>query len=141
MDEKLMQRKYVQMQLLKNQLNGLIDEKKMINERVEELMVTLNALQNLEYMKSGNEIWSTLGSSVFVMSDVKDTENVLVGVGAGVVIKDTRENAIKIVESKLNEINRFDQEIVAEINKHTEQINRVEMELYKMQEEERNQVK
>jgi prefoldin alpha subunit len=134
MDEKLLQRKYIQLQLLRQQLNALLEEKRLINEQVAELMVTINALQKLEYMKGGDEIWSTLGSNVFIRSDIKDTEKVFVGVGAGTVIKDTRENAIKILESRLNELNNVDKEVVTEINKFSEQINRLEPEFQKLQE-------
>lgn len=137
MDEKMMQRKYVQLQMLKQQLNMLLDEKRMINERVGELLITIDALQKLEGIKNGEEIWSTLGNSIFVRSDIKDIEKVFVGVGAGVVIKETRENAIKIIESRLDEISNADKEIVTEINKFSEQINSIEADMQKMQEKEK----
>ena len=79
--------------------------------------MTINALEELSKVKNGDEIWSSLGSLTFVKSDIKDTENVLVGAGGGVVITATRENAIKILKGRLKELGDKDAEIVNEINK------------------------
>lgn len=134
MDEKMLQRKYIQLQLLRQQTNALMEEKKLINERVTELTMTSNALQKMEYMKKGDEIWSTLGSGVFVRSDIKDIDKVFVAVGAGAVIKGTRDNAVKILESRLDELKKLDKEIVTELNKFAEQMSRLEPEIQRLQE-------
>ena len=132
MDEKALQRKYIQLQLLKQQTQALLDEKKLISERVTEMTMTSNALQKMEYMKKGNEIWSTLGSGVFLRSDVKDTDKVFVAVGAGAVIKGTRANAVKILESRIEELKKADADITAQINKFAEQMNTLEPEIMKI---------
>jgi len=141
MDEKAIQKKYIQLQLLKQQTQALLEEKKLISDRVTELTMTSNALQKMEYMKKGDEIWSTLGSGVFVLSDVKDTDKVFVAVGAGTVIKGTRENAIKILDSRIQELTKADAEITAEINRFTEQMNTLEPELMKLQQQAMEQEK
>lgn len=129
MTEKILQRKYLQMQLLKQQLNALIEEKNILDDKITEIVITIDALKKLENVKKGEEIWSTLGSGAFIRSDIKDIDTVLISVGAGVVIRERREKAIEILEGRLNELNAIDKEFVAEINKYNQQINKLETEI------------
>jgi prefoldin alpha subunit len=123
------QRKYMQYQILKQQLSALIEEKSAINGKTAELSMTISALQKLPDIKNKEEMWSTLGSGTFIRSDIKDTENVFVAVGAGVVIKEKAQNGITILSKRLNELMRFDREIVSQINQFSAQIQRLEKEL------------
>jgi len=131
-----LQRKYVQMQLLKQQLNALLEEKLLVDEKVSEIVTTIDALQNLGKVKKGDEIWSGLGSGSFMRSDVKDIDRVLISVGAGILIKEERSRAIDILQSRLNELNKIDRDLIAEINKFSDQINKLEPEIQRLTEEE-----
>ena len=137
--EKEIQRKYLQLQLTKQQLTALIQEKNAIDERVAEMTVTINALNGFGAVKPGNEMWSPLGSGAFVISGIKDTENVLVSVGAGVVVKETKERAIELLNSRLEEIMKFDKEIVTEINRFSGQMEKIEEEMQKLAEKEKGE--
>ena len=134
--QKELQRKYMQMQLLKQQMNALLEEKMLIDEKVSEVAVTIDALQNLGKVKKGDEIWSGLGSGSFMRSDVKDIDRVLISVGAGVLIKEERSRAIDILRSRLDELNKIDRDLIAEINKFSDQINRLEPEIQRLAQEE-----
>jgi prefoldin alpha subunit len=127
--QKELQRKYMQMQLLQQQLNTFLEEKLLIDEKVSEIVVTVDALQNLGKIKKGDEIWSGLGSGSFVRSDIKDIDKVLISIGAGVVIKEERSRAMEILQLRLAELNQIDKDLVAEINRFTEQINKIESEV------------
>ena len=130
--EKELQRKYLQMQLYKHQLNAYIEEKNKIDARVEEFKMTIGALEQLDKMKKGDEIWSPLGSNAFVMSDIKDTKNVLINVGAGVVIKSTKEHSIEILQSRLDELNEVNKSLTAEIVKYSEEVGKLEPEVQRL---------
>ena len=139
--QKELQRKYVQMQLLKQQLNALLEEKLLVDEKVSEIAVTVDALQNLGKVKKGDEIWSGLGSGSFMRSDVKDIDRVLISVGAGVLIKEERSRAIDILRSRLDELNKIDRDLIAEINKFSDNINKLEPEIQRLAKEESKNVK
>lgn len=134
--QKELQRKYLQLQLLKQQLNALLEEKSFVDEKVSEIVVTIDALQNLGKVKKGEEIWSGLGSGSFVRSDIKDVDKVLISVGAGVLIKEERSRAIDILQSRLEELNKIDRDLVAEINRFGDQINRLEPEIQRLAQKE-----
>ena len=123
------QKKYVHLQILKQQLSTLMQEKNSLNERAVELTTTIDALKKLADVKKGEEMWSSLGSGAFVRSDIKDIDNVYVAAGAGLVTKETRESGIEILSSRLAELQKIDEEFTAEINKLAEQAAQIEAEL------------
>ncbi len=130
--EKEFQRKYMHLQLYKHQLNAYAEEKGKIDNKIAELRMTVDALEKIGKINKGEEIWSPLGSSTFVMSDVKDIENVLVNIGAGVVIKSTRERSVEILQSRLDEIEDVNRSLIAEIIKYSEEIEKLEPEVQRL---------
>lgn len=130
-----LQTKYIQLQLMKQQLKALVEERNIIIERVNELNTSIDALQKLEGVKKEDEMWSSVGSSTFVKSDIKDTENVLVSIGAGIVVKETRTRAIEILDERLNELKKIDTEFLSEIAKFAQAIEILEPQVEKLAEE------
>ena len=65
---KALQEKYIELQILKQQVSSLIEQKHAIDERENELNVTLAALRKLDTVKKGDEMWSSIGSGAFVRS-------------------------------------------------------------------------
>ena len=140
MSEQEIQRKYMQLQLLKQQLTALLEEKNIIDEKVSELLTTSNALNELGKIKEKEEIWSPLGSGAFVRSDIKDKEKVLVSIGSDIAIKETRTNALEILQERLKEIIEVDKELSAEIEKFNTQIMKLEPEIQQLiQKEQKSQ--
>jgi len=134
-DEREVQKKYIMLQMLKQQLNALAEQKNMINERIAELAVSIDALKKLKDVKEGQNIMTTLGSNVFVSADIQDTEKVLVNIGNGILARKDREDAISFLELRMSEIGDIDRELTSEINKYIEEIQRLEPELQKMVEQ------
>lgn len=130
-----LQTKYIQLQLMKQQLKALVEERNIIMERVNEMVISIDALQTLDSVKKEDEMWSSIGSSTFVRSDIKDTENVLVSIGAGIVVKETRARAIEILDGRMNELKKIDSEFIAEITKFAQAIEILEPEVEKLAEE------
>ena len=135
--QKEIQRKYMQLQLSKQQLQAFLEEKMQVEQKLNEMAMTIDALNKISDVKNADEMWSPLGSSTFLRSDIKDVENVLVEVGAGVVLKKKREDAITILQGRFTELSGLNNQLAAEINRFGEQINRIEPELQRMIEKER----
>ncbi len=127
--DKELQKKYLTLQILKQQLSALLEEKNALNEKAVEIATTIEALKKLTDVRKGEEMWSSLGSGAFARSDIKDTDNVLVAVGAGVVVKETREKGIEILKLRLDQLQQLDEELAAEINRFGEQAAKTEEEL------------
>ncbi len=130
--EKELHRKYLQLQLYKHQLNALIEEKNNMESRVAEARMTLGVLEELGKIKKNSEAWSPIGSNAFAICDVKDTENVLINVGAGVLVKSTKQRSIEIISERLEEMNSVNKTLDAEIIKYSEEVARLEPEVQRM---------
>jgi len=134
-DQKELQRKYVQLQILKQQMNAFLEEKIMLDNKTNELSVTIESLKKLDEIKQGEEMWSSLGSETFVRADLKDIQKVIINIGAGVFAVKSTAEAAGILEERLGELSKFDTELVAEINKINQQITRLEPELQRLAEQ------
>lgn len=128
-DDKELQKRYIQIYLLKEQFKAMAEEKNALENRVSEMLVSIDTLSKLDSVKRGEEIWSTIGSGAFLRSDIKDIDNVLIGAGAGVVIKKDRRHAIEILKSRIEELVKVDSEMTAEMEKYKQQISRLEEQL------------
>ena len=138
-DQQELQTKYIQLQLLKQQLKEMIETRNTLVERMKELLVSTDALEKLGGVKKGEEIWSSIGSSAFVKSDIKDTENVLVGVGSGIVIKETRPKAIEILQARIGELKKIDQELISELTKFAQAIEMLEPQVEQLMHEQQEE--
>lgn len=129
-----LQEKYIEMQILKQQISTFVEQKQAIDEKENEMNTTVEALKKLSSVKSGEEMWSSIGSGTFLRSDIKDTEKVLVAIGAGVVTKETVPRAIEVLESRLADLENLSNEIVRQANVIVERISQLEPEIEKLAE-------
>lgn len=125
-DEKELQKQYIQLYLLKEQFKSMAEEKGAVDGRISEMLVTMDALGKIDSVKSGEEIWSSMGSGAFLRSDIKDTGNVLIGIGAGVVMRKDRKQAVEILKSRLEELVMIDSQMTSELEKYGRQIEGLE---------------
>jgi prefoldin alpha subunit len=122
-----MQRKYTQLQLLKQQLNNLIEEKQKIAERIQELMQTINVLDELGKAK-GDNVWTSVGSACFLDSKL-NSKKVRMVVGADVMVDKDISGAKEILNKRLEEANEVDAKITDQINVFSQRMQQVEQEL------------
>ena len=127
-----LQHKYIELQILKQQISQYVEQKQALDEKQGEMNATIEALRKIDTIKEGDEMWSSLGSSTFVRSDIKDTKKVLVAVGAGVVTKKPVERAIEILESRVKDLDALSTQIVEQANALLERINALEPQVQKL---------
>ena len=130
-----LQHKYIELQILKQQISQHVEQKQALDEKDTELNATIEALRKMDTVDKGEEIWSSLGSGTFVRSDIKDTKKVLVAVGAGIVTRETVGRAIEILEARVKEIDLLGVQIVEQANAILERINELETEVQKLMEQ------
>lgn len=137
-NEKELQQKYFHAQLLKQQASALMEEKQLIDARINEVGITTEAIKKIGDMKKSDVMWSPIGSGAFMVSSANDTENVLISVGAGVIIKTPRSHALGIVESRMKDLQHADLQVTGELNKFFQQISSIEHEMQEMVEVEQH---
>jgi prefoldin alpha subunit len=131
-DKREFQKKYMQYQIAQQYAAALAEEKAALEAKLAELSMTSASMLSLKKIRQGEEIWSALGSDVFVMSDIKDISTAIVGVGAGVYVRKPLDEAVKTIEARRAELAEAEQQLTAEMAALGEQFARLEPELQAM---------
>ncbi len=131
-NEKELQKKYFYSQILRQQASALMEEKQVIDARINEVNITKEAMKRMGEMKKGDLMWSPLGSGAFMIASNADTGKVLLNAGAGVLIKTERSHAIEVLDSRLKELQDADMHVTSELSKFINQLGSVEKEMQEM---------
>jgi prefoldin alpha subunit len=121
------QEKMMEFQVLQNNFRMLDERLKLINSSTEEFERTKLALEDIANNKG--EAYIPLGSSYFVLGKVEDNNDILVSIGAGMAVKKTRSEAIKMVSEKMAEFENASKKVVSEMNKIETQLIKLQNEL------------
>ncbi|MBI4896025.1 MAG: prefoldin subunit alpha [Candidatus Aenigmarchaeota archaeon] len=135
MSEEEIQKKYTEFQMLQQQFASFAENKSMVDQRIAEIMLTIDALQKLESTTAQSDTLMPLGSGVFVSGTVEDTKMVLVDVGARVYAKKSIADAVAVLDARKQELQQVEQELQTEMQHITTQAMTVEATLKKMVEE------
>lgn len=132
MDNREVQKRFMQFQMARQYLVAMTEEKTVLDGKLAEITMTIASLEGVEKIKAGEEIWSTLGSDVFVMSDIRDASTAIIGVGAGVYVRKPLTEAIGTLKARRDEIAGVGSEMAAQIAALNEQLVRMEPEIQAM---------
>jgi prefoldin alpha subunit len=114
-----LQKEYLRLSFLRERLNSLLTQQKMIETKIKEIESSIKTLNEVVSLKNGDEILSNVGSNVFVFSKIADSENVLVNIGANVVVKKKIDDAIKHLEEKIKQLKITSDAITKEVSQLT----------------------
>jgi len=138
LDEEI-QEKYINIQIIRQQLNTFVQEKVMLEKKMQEMNMSLESIHELKKAKKGSKMWAPLGSGSFVSSDLKDNANVLVSVGMGVMVKKNNDEAVEILSSRLEDMKKLDAEILKQMIQISQYAEKLEEELQKLAEKQENE--
>ncbi|MBI4895659.1 MAG: prefoldin subunit alpha [Candidatus Aenigmarchaeota archaeon] len=132
--EEELQKMYMQHQMLQQYIKGYSEQSTIIEGKIQELISTTDAISEIKNANKGSEIMANLGSQVFVKSDLKNTNEVIVELGAGIYASRSIEDATKILDSRKQELMNVNNQIMMEINKLAMQMKHMEPEIQKLME-------
>ena len=93
-------------ELYRNQLEMLQQNLGLVDNSLVELKMVSKSLGEIEANKKNSEIFVPLGSDSFLKAKITDQENVIVGIGAGVAVKKTIEDAKEDIEGRIKELEK-----------------------------------
>ena len=131
-DKKDLQRKYMQLQMLRQYAQALTEEHANIERQLTEMAITAAALEKLDKIEPGEEMMSSLGNDCYVKADIKDTDKVIVGIGSSVYLRKSVVDARKIISSRQDDILKAQRKIMEELNVIANQIAKLEPEVARM---------
>ncbi len=101
--EKQLQAYLYEFKILESRMNEITTQREMLIRTLMEMRGGLSTLQGLDKLSS-SEILVPIGGGVFVNANTPPSDKFLVGIGANVIVEKNKEDAVKYVESRVNEI-------------------------------------
>lgn len=103
MDDKELQEKYLQLQLLQAQLEEYQKEVEAIRSKLEEVEYLRESLKEFDNKQKQNS-YSIIGKGIFVESDLKKDTEFLVNVGANILVKKDTKDVLKMLEEQQSQL-------------------------------------
>ena len=102
--EQELQQKYMHLQVLEQQIKQLQNQLQQTEQQTMELMITLQALDDIKQIEEGTEILVPLASGIFAKAEIMDNNELMLNVGAGTAVKKDIESTKKMLEKQMEEI-------------------------------------
>lgn len=112
-----MQQKYMELQVIDQQIKSMQQQLQAIENQMLDLMVTKQSIEELKDVKIDSETLSPIAGGIFVQSVIKDNKELIVNVGSNVAVKKTTEEVKKLIEKQIEEIQKVQTELLANIQK------------------------
>lgn len=126
-----MQRKAMQFQILEADMQVIHEREHALSRRLQELMETRHTIEDLKTVKNASEVLMPLGSGNFISGKISDAKKVLVGVGGGVAIKKSQEDALKFLDKRIEEADVALRELERQYMQVETELRRIQGELQK----------
>lgn len=128
MEEKELQQKYMEFQVLQQQIEQLGQQLELLSSQNEELEKTKEGLEELQTVKTGQEMFSQLSPGIFVKSVMGEPQTVLVNVGVQTVVERTIPETQELVAHQQRNV----QENMKEINQVLKSLTSDALQLYQL---------
>lgn len=125
------QQKMMQFQMLEQSFQEIKQRQQAVVQKMEEISVTRASIEELKKEKEGDAL-IPVGSNNFISGGIKDSKNIFVGIGGGVVVKKTREEAMEIIDRQIEDIRNAMDELVGQERKTMMELQRLEPEIQEL---------
>ena len=116
-DAQKLQQKYIEMQILDQQMKQIQQQIQLIESQLVEVENTKQALNDLQKTNAGSEILAPISNGIFLKATLADNQKLRVNVGSGTVVEKTIPEVISIIEEQEEEIKKAYGQLTAEIQK------------------------
>ena len=127
--EEKAQQIYAEFQALNQHIKQLQKQLELITNQLVEMSVTNNSLDELDKIKVGKDIYVPISSGIFAKATIQDTSQLLVNVGANVVVKKDVTSTKKLIQKQIAEIREIQKRLLDELDKMTNHAAKLEMQL------------
>jgi len=114
------------MQEYQERMDAIFQQIRLINEVISGYKSAQDTLEELASTQQGEELLVPLGGNVFVRASVTDTKTVLTGIGDGVVMEKSINNATNFLDKRIRELQAQEEQLIQvsqDIRSKVEQLN------------------
>ena len=121
--EEELQKLSIEMRLLEQTAEALQSRMTMVNTAANDLMYAQATLEGLEKEAEKSEILVPIGGTSYIRARLDNLDEVIVGMGAGVSVEKTREEAKEIIKKRLEDLDKTRKSIQQQYTQVAERIN------------------
>lgn len=125
--EKKMQELYMEYQVIEQHIKQMQKQLELVTHQLIDINITNNSLDEFDKIDTKKEVFVPLSSGIFAKANIKDTSDLLVNVGANVVVKKDIASTKRLIQDQMEEIKKIQKQMVDELEKmayHAAQIER-----------------
>jgi len=104
--EQQVRESYMMLESAKAQLEGLAKQQDLIQLAVEEHVRARETIKEIAKGAADDEVLVPLGADSYIHAKVSDNKDAIVGVGSGISIRRSPEEAEKILDAKIDDLSR-----------------------------------
>lgn len=121
--EEELQKLSIEMRLLEQTAEALQSRMTMVNTAANDLLYAQATLEGLEKEAEKSEILVPIGGTSYIRAKLDNLDEVIVGMGAGVSVEKTREEAKEIIKKRLEDLDKTRKSIQQQYTQVAERIN------------------
>ncbi len=124
------QQKLMQFQFLQQAQQQIQQQAQQLAQKIAELAAAKQSLEDFEKVKPSDAL-VPIGGGNYISGKISNSDEVLVTFGAGVAVKKSRADAMKITEARLSELQKIGAEMSSQQNLINLQLQSLQSELQK----------
>ncbi|MEK7120772.1 MAG: prefoldin subunit alpha [Patescibacteria group bacterium] len=131
MNQEDLQKKYLELQLVDQQIKSLQQQLVVLEQQAVELATLAENLEHLKKVKAQTKSFVQIGVGISVEATIADTRDILINVGSNVAVKKTVSEAIEMIKSQIESIGSITQNVDQEIKRFVEHASSLQEEIQK----------
>jgi len=104
----------------------------LLNQSIAATQITAETIENLKNLQDGQEILLPLGNLAYIKAKLLDSSNVLLNVGAAVVLEKSIDEAKEHLDQRLEHLNKTQMQLKQGLQQLVQQIQQIRNEIEKI---------
>lgn len=139
--EKKIKQKYLELQIMDQQLRQLQQQINKIDEQLMELALTDQSIEELRNIKNGSETLVPIAPGIYVEGTIKNVDSFIVNVGANIAVKKNIEETKKIIIQQIEEVSAYREDMAKRMKEIAEAAVEIEKEIETLDKETKKELK
>jgi len=129
MSKEELQNKYMQYQMIDQQMKQIQQQVQVIEKQLVDLAVTRQAMDDLEKTNVGSEILVPVSNGIFTKAELKDNKKLILNVGSNTAVEKSIPETKKLIDNQFKEIKKVQKDLMKDLQNLAVQAQIIEKDL------------